>query len=135
MPLIHAYRRKSSKPAVIDGKTVQVSHQVELGTKVYKFTANEEGHFVCNVEDEKHAERLLDIFDAYKLYGEDTPRKPAADRFVIHNEDTGQRLDLGEMDEEQLAELCAQIPLKVDGRLKGDKLRQHIVDRLKAKKD
>lgn len=41
---------------------------VTLGRVVYHFKPNEKGHNVCDVTDEAHAQRLLEITEGYRVY-------------------------------------------------------------------
>lgn len=116
--LIHAFRRKSAS-----------TH--EFGGKLYKFTPNEDGHCVCDVADDAAAARFLSIKDAFRPYGEDAEALAAKSDasggkpgFVLTNGDAS--VDLGAMSDAELKQFAKDQNLQVDGRLKGDKLREAI---------
>lgn len=66
MTLVHAYRRTKV-------------HTVELFGKKLKFEPNAEGHVVCSVEPGAALDRLLDIDEAYKVYGAEKATVAASD--------------------------------------------------------
>lgn len=118
--LIHAFRRKAA-----------VTHTI--GSIAYKFTPNEHGHVVCEVDD-SHAEQFfLKTPQAFKVFG-DEPAKPApaqgpADgsepsKFILVNGET--RVDLGAMTDDEVKAFAKANGLEVDLRARGDKLRQAV---------
>lgn len=103
----------------------------EWAGKKYKFAANEVGDFVCEVTDAGAAARFLSIKDAFRPYGEDADALTAKDEargdkpgFVLTNGDAS--VDLGAMSDAELKQFAKDQNLQVDGRLKGDKLREAI---------
>lgn len=118
--LIHAYRRKGP-----------VTHTI--GTVAYKFTPNENGHVVCEVDDAHAKQFFLPIKEAFKVFGEE-PAKPAVtenalaggepSKFILVNGET--RVDLGAMTDEEVKAFAKANALDVDLRSKGDKLRQAV---------
>lgn len=118
--LIHAHRRK-----------VAVTHTI--GAVAYKFTPDENGHVVCEVDD-AHAEKFfLKTPEAFKVFG-DEPAKPASaqkpaegsepSKFLLVNGET--RVDLGAMTDDEVKAFAKANSLEVDLRAKGDKLRQSV---------
>lgn len=117
--LIHAYRRKGP-----------VTHTI--GAVAYKFTPNENGHVVCEVDD-AHAEKFfLPVKEAFKVLGEEPANAAAAEKapagepskFILVNGET--RVDLGAMTDEEVKAFAKANALDVDLRSKGDKLRQAV---------
>ncbi len=118
--LIHAFRRKAA-----------VTHTI--GAVAYKFTPNENGHVVCEVDD-AHAEKFfLPVKEAFKVFGEEpakpveTEKAPAGgepSKFILVNGDT--RVDLGAMTDDEVKAFAKANGLEVDLRARGDKLRQAV---------
>lgn len=117
--LIHAFRRKAA-----------VTHTI--GDVAYKFAPNENGHVVCEVDDEYAAKFFLPTKEAFKVFGEE-PAKAAANekapsgepsKFLLVNGET--RVDLGAMTDEEVKAFAKANGLEVDLRSKGDKLRQAV---------
>ena len=117
--LIQAFRRKSDSTHEVNGKA-------------YKFTKNNEGHFVCDVTDDGAVKRFLAIRDAFKPYGDEaaamaaasTPDGESSGRFVLTNGDA--RIDLAAMTDDEVKEFIKANDLDVDLRSRGDKLREAV---------
>ena len=117
--LIHAFRRKAA-----------VTHTI--GAVAYKFAPDENGHVVCEVDDEHAAKFFLPTKEAFKVFGEEpakaaaTEKAPAGEpsKFLLVNGET--RVDLGAMTDEEVKAFAKANGLEVDLRSKGDKLRQAV---------
>jgi hypothetical protein len=119
--LIQAYRRKSDS-----------TH--EVNDIHYKFSKNERGHFVCDVEDDEAIARFLAIDEGFKPYGDAASRTPATSTLTPKPEGDGpfalvngdERVDLGAMTDGEVKQFADEQEVKYDGRLKGDKLREAV---------
>lgn len=119
----------------------------ELGGKRYKFLENDQGDFVCDVQDSDAARRFLAISDAFRPYGDaesldkatsaigvqdddegDTGNGSEAESFVLTNGNAS--IDLAAMDDAELKQFVKDQGIQVDGRLKGDNLRAAIKSEL-----
>jgi len=117
--LIHAYRRKGP-----------VTHTI--GAVAYKFAPDENGHVVCEVDDEHAAKFFLPTKEAFKVFGEEPAKVAAAEKapagepskFILVNGET--RVDLGAMTDEEVKAFAKANSLEVDLRSKGEKLRQAV---------
>ena len=118
--LIHAYRRKAA-----------VTHTI--GAVAYKFAPDENGHVVCEVDDEHAAKFFLPTKEAFKVFGEEPAKaapKPEGQgggqpsKFVLVNGET--RVDLGAMTDDEVKAFAKANGLEVDLRSRGDKLRQAV---------
>jgi hypothetical protein len=131
---IQAYRRK--KPS---------TH--ELGGKRYKFLENDQGDFVCDVQESDAVRRFLSIADAFRPYedaesldkatsaigvnsdlDDDAGNDDAPESFVLTNGQAS--IDLSKMEDPELKQFVKDQNLQVDGRLKGDNLRSAIKSEL-----
>lgn len=131
MTVIHAFRR--TRP-----------HTVEplAGGKKFKFVANKDGEFVCDVTDEKSAKRLLELSEGYRAHGtakvepEDDESDPnAVSPFVltVDGADGAETtLDLRTLDSDALFAFCKENEIPAHPSCKEDTLRQKIVDFFKV---
>lgn len=117
--LIHAFRRKAA-----------VTHTI--GAVAYKFAPDENGHVVCEVDDEHAAKFFLPTKEAFKVFGEEpakvavTEKEPSGEpsKFILVNGET--RVDLGAMTDDDVKAFAKANGLEVDLRSRGDKLRQAV---------
>ena len=116
---IQAFRRRSES-----------TH--EIGGVSYLFAKSDKGDFVANVDNEEHAERFIEIDEAFREYEPEAKPAPAASKFVVREADTGVELDLKALDNVQLRHFIAENDLSIADNLTGNKLRQAIIDALKA---
>ena len=110
--LIHAYKRKEITP-------------VDIGDTQIEFQPNEQGDVVAEVADGEDCEKLLDIPEAFCIYGQAADDKPKAVFVVTNGEET---LDLATLDNEALKEFAKVNGVKIHHSQKGDKLRRVIID-------
>ena len=77
MTILHAYRRTAV-------------HSVDQPGGPFVFEVNADGHYLCDVTEPDAVDRLLEISEGYRVYGEPLTQALAADaplsRFVITNE-------------------------------------------------
>jgi len=125
MALVHAYRR-----------TAPVEVEVYEGY-IAKFEPNEAGHQVCEVPEGPSLDRLLEISEAYVVYGikpqaqaepdedDDTPLS----KYILTRDDTDATVDLRELDRAALLAFIAEQDLDYKPRANtpDDTIRDRIV--------
>lgn len=123
--ILHAYRRTA--PCSVD-----------LTGGPFKFAANEHGHFVCDVPEGPALTRLLEIGEAYRVYGAAVEQAPAEDddtplsKYVITNGDDDSTVDLRTLDRTALLAFIADQDLDYKPHHKAgeDTIRDKIVELL-----
>lgn len=123
MTIIHAYRRTT--PCSVD-----------LFGSIFKFVANDQGEFVCDVPAGPAQDRLLELSEGYRLHGaqtkaaEDDDTPPPVSPYVLTVEGEGgaeSTVDLRELSLEQLHEFCKANEIPFHPNSKEPKLRDVIV--------
>lgn len=127
--LIHAHAR--TKP-----------HTVEFNGRKYKFSPNDEGHVVAEINDKPTVERLLLLSEGYRVYAvvrlEPEPEDTEVSPFVISigggdGSEATESLDLRTLTKAQLVAFAAENELKdIKPDLKVDDYRQAIVNALNS---
>lgn len=106
-----------------------------------EFLPNDRGDIVCAVEDESAVERLLQTPTGFRIYAPnefqrgvskliDSVPLPDTSPFILVDGEV--RVDLRAMDDDTLRSFAAANEVRAIGNLKGDRLRQKIVDVMKS---